>query len=121
MKVFEIFEQWEVVYVDEQDNVLTEAAVRQFKKKRGTNKMEKKFRCTTGPKKGKIVAQMNSCSKRPDPKKRRQGRKVMRTKKAAIQRKSRISKKKAISKTLTKLNARLMSKSGKPKASNPTP
>lgn len=113
MKLTDIYIQCEEIYVDENGEVLEEAAIRQFKKKRGTNKMEKKFRCTTGPKAGKIVSDPTSCSKRPDPKKRRQGRKVMRTKKAAIQRKSRVSKKKSISKTLTKLNARLMSKAGR--------
>jgi len=92
--------------------IFTESAVRQFKRKPGTNKLERKFRCTTGPKKGKIASSLAACSKRPDPKKRRKGKQIMRAKKSIIQRKSKVSKAKTISKTLSRLNARMMGKGG---------
>lgn len=110
MKVNEILDMMEVVYVDEDDNILSEAAIRQYKRDPKGNKMIKKFRCTTGLKAGKLVASPNACSKRMDPKKRRQGRKIMRTKGKTIQRKGNISKKKSISKTVARLNARMMGK-----------
>jgi hypothetical protein len=113
MKLVDIFEKWEVIYVDEDNNVLNEAAVRQFKKSKEGNKMEKKYRCTSGQKAGKIVSAPASCSKRIDPKKRRQGKKIMRTKGKTIQRKSKISKKKSISKIVSRLNARMMGKTTK--------
>jgi hypothetical protein len=94
------------------NEIFTEAAVRQYKKNPITNKLERKFRCTTGLKKGKIAASQAACSQRPDPKKRRKGKQIMRAKKSIIQRKSKISKAKTISKTLSRLNARMMGKGG---------
>lgn len=114
MKLTDIMEGWEVVYVDEDDNVLEESAVRQFKKDPKGNRMLKKFRCTSGPKSGKLVSSPAACSKRVDPKRRKQGRKIMRTKGKTIARKSKVTKKKSISKILTKLNAKMM---GKPASS----
>jgi len=98
----------EEVYVDENDEVLTESAVRQWKKSGQT--MIKKYRCLAGPKEGRLVAKPGDCATRKDPRKVRHGRKVMRAKKGVIKRKSEISKRKSISKILTKLNARLMGK-----------
>lgn len=115
MKVEEVLFECECIYeevfVDENNEVLTEAAVRQWKKK--GNSMTKKYRCVTGPKANRLVASPGDCAKRKDPKKVRQGRKTMRAKKGIISRKSKISKKKSISKMLTKLNARLMGKTAK--------
>lgn len=110
MKVEEILFEYECkleeVFVDENNKVLSERAVRQWKKQ--DEKMIKKFRCLTGPKKNRLVSNPIDCSTRKDPKKVIIGRKVMRTKKDIIARKSQVTKRKSISKILTKLNARLM-------------
>ena len=112
MKVEEVlYEQeciFEEVYVDENDEVLTEAAVRQWKR-RGA-KMVKKYRCLSGPKKNRLVSKPGDCAVRKDPAKVRRGRKIMRAKKGVIGRKAKIAKRKSISKILQKLNARLMGK-----------
>ena len=42
--------QYEVVYTDEAGNILTEGATRMFK--RVGKKIIRKYRCTSGPKKG---------------------------------------------------------------------
>jgi len=112
MKVEEVLFEHECileeVFVDENNKVLSEAAVRQWKK--SGNKMVKKYRCLAGAKKNRLVSKPGDCATRKDPKKVRQGRKIMRTKKGVISRKSKISKRKSISKILSKLNARLMGK-----------
>ena len=112
MKLFDILYdeseliECEVVYCDKDGNeLLDEAAIRQFKNVGGT--VVKKFRCLSGPKAGKLVASPNSCGVRKDPKLVRRGRAVMRQKGALIKRKSLISKKRATSKQVAKLNKRL--------------
>ena len=111
MKLFEILydmDLCEEIYVDDDDNVLNEAAIRQFKL---TNKkITRKYRCMAGPKKGRLVAKPSGCATRKDPAKVRHGRKVMRSKKGVIARKSKISKKKAMNKIVRKMNRRLMGK-----------
>lgn len=84
---------------------LQEASVRQWK--RFGTEIRKRYRCTSGPKKGKLVADPSKCAGRKDPKKVRQGRKLQRTKKNVIQRKAKISKRKQISKMVTRMNKRL--------------
>lgn len=115
MKVNEILFESECifteVFVNENDEVLTEAAIRQWKKHNG--RMIKKYRCTSGPKKNRLVSKPGDCATRKDPRKVRLGRKIMRTKKGVISRKSKISKRRSISKILSKLNARLMGKTPK--------
>ncbi len=108
MKVDELLYDCECVMVDEDDNILDEAARRQWKKTKTGRVM--KYRCTTGPKKGRLVSKPGGCATRKDPKRKRIGKKVMRSKKGIIARKSAISKRKGISKMLKKLNARLMGK-----------
>ncbi len=108
MKLDEIIYDCELVWVDEDDNVLDEGAVRQWK--RQGQKRVIKYRCMSGPKKGRLVSKPGSCGIRKDPKRKKLGRKVMRAKKGTIQRKSKISKRTGISKMLRKLNARLMGK-----------
>ena len=112
MKLFELFQEdngCEVCYFDEDGNeLLDEAAVRQFKKQ--GNKIVKKFRCLSGPKAGRLVSNPSGCGMRKDPKKVRQGRKTMRQKGAIINRKGQIAKKKAVSAQVTKLNKRLSGK-----------
>lgn len=99
---------YETVYVDIDDNILSEAAIRQFK--RSGKKIVRKYRCTTGAKKGRMASSPSDCTKRKDPKKVRQGRKTMRAKKGTIKRKSMITKRTSISKIVTRMNARLMGK-----------
>jgi len=115
MKLYEVLEELapvcevEEVWVDENDNILTEAAVRQYKRVGMT--LVKKYRCLAGPKKGKLVASAGDCGTRKDPKKVRQGRKVMRSKKGIIARKGKISKRTSFSRLVTKVNRRLAGKS----------
>jgi len=111
MKVKDILyetECYESTWADEEDNILEEAAVRQWKM--SGKKRVMKYRCMSGPKKGRLVSKPGACGIRKDPKKKRVGKRVMRSKKRVIQRKSQITKKKGISKMLQKLNARLMGK-----------
>lgn len=99
---------YEEVFVDSDDNILSEAAIRQFK--RNGKEIVRKYRCTAGPKKGRLASSPSDCTKRKDPKKVRQGRKTMRSKKGTIKRKSMITKRTSISKIVAKMNARLMGK-----------
>lgn len=100
------FNTCEIVYFDEDGNeILDESAIRQFK--RVGQKLIKKFRCTSGPKNGKLVSSPQACGMRKDPAKVRRGRKVMRTKGNLIKRKSAIAKRKSKSKLVAKLNARI--------------
>lgn len=96
---------FEEVWVDEDDNVLTEAAIRQWK--RSGNTLVKKYRCKGGPKDGKLVSDPGKCGTRKDPKKVRTGRKVMRAKKGTIKRKTALSKRKMISRLVSKMNKKL--------------
>ena len=109
MKIDELLYDCECVMVDEDDNILDEAAVRQWKRT-SSGKRVMKYRCMSGPKKGRLVSKPGGCGIRKDPKRKRIGKKVMRSKKNIIQRKSAITKRKGISKMLKKLNARLMGK-----------
>lgn len=88
-----------------EESLLTESAVRQFK--RVGTAIKRQYRCKSGPKAGKIVATPRSCATRKDPRKVRHGRKVARTKKGVRVRKTAMSKRKAISKMVTKMNKRL--------------
>ena len=112
MKLFELFypeNTCEIVYEDIDGNeLLDEAAIRQFKKQ--GQAIVKKFRCLSGPKAGKLVANPSACGVRKDPKKVRQGRKIMRQKGAIINRKGQMSKKKAVSGQVARLNKRLSGK-----------
>ena len=116
MLVTDIFNNYnesvcEMVWVDDDDNIIEEGAIRQWKRQGG--KLVQKYRCLSGNKKGKLVADPSGCGKRKDPKKVRQGRKTMRSKKGIIGRKAKISKRQTISKRLKKMNARLMGKTTK--------
>lgn len=123
MKLFEILEEMnpqtsdmyddfsegcEIVYTDEDGEILSEAAIRQFK--RFGNAIKRQYRCTSGPKKGKIVASPQACGTRKDPRKVRHGRKVARMKKGVRIRKSTIAKKKSVSRMVTRMNRRLSGK-----------
>lgn len=100
--------EFDEVFVNENEEILNEAAVRQWKKQ--GMKLVKRYRCLSGKKKSKLVKNPGDCAIRKDPKKVRRGRKVMRSKKGIIARKTQIAKRRGISKILTKMNARLMGK-----------
>lgn len=101
-------EDCEIVYVDESDNVLEEAAKRAYSRRGG--KVVKKYRCTSGMKKGKIVSDPKTCVQRKDPKKKRLGKKIAREKKGIRIRKSKITKRTASSKLVSRMNKRLSGK-----------
>lgn len=104
----ELLGECEVVYVSERGQILTEAAQRAFK--REGKKIVRKYRCTTGMKEGKIVADPKSCATRKDPAKIRHGRKVARQKKGVRLRKAKITKRQTMSKMVTRMNKRLTGK-----------
>ena len=92
----------ETVYVDESDNILSESAVRAFK--REGQIIKKMYRCTFGPKEGKIVSEPGDCAKKKNKKRVKAGRIVARTKKGIRICKTAVAKQKAISKLVTRLN-----------------
>lgn len=104
----------EEIWIDENGEVLNEAAIRAFK--RVGKEIKRRFRCTTGLKKGKVVSDPKLCATRKDPRKVRVGRKVARTRKGIRIRKSRISKRTSMSKMVTRMNKRLKG----PSARKPT-
>lgn len=101
----------EVVYTDENDNILhegsilTESAIQAFK--RTGNVIKRQYRCTSGRKTGKVVANPNDCNKRKNPKAVKAGRKAAKKNKAIRISKTKISKNKSISKMVTNLNKKL--------------
>lgn len=108
MKLEEILKQpecHEEVWVDNEGNILNEAAVRMFK--RIGKEIHRRYRCTTGPKKGKPVSDPKLCATRKDPKKKRHGRKVARTRKGVRIRKSAITKRTAMSRMVRRMNQRI--------------
>lgn len=105
MLLDEILYECEVVWVDEDGNILTEAAARHFKRVGGN--IKRQFRCTSGLKKGKIVADRATCSRRKDPKKKRQGKKSARRFKGIRKIKTKITKKRTQSKLVRRMNKRL--------------
>lgn len=108
MKLFEVLYDCEECLCDEEENILDEAAIRQFK--RVGQEIRRRYRCMSGPKAGKLVATPGACATRKDPKKVRHGRRVMRSKKGVIARKTRVAKRKQLSKMVAKMNKRLAGK-----------
>lgn len=101
-------------WVNESNEILTEAAVRMYKKI--GKKLVRKYRCTSGPKKGQPVSDPSKCAQRKDPKKVRQQKKNMRRGKATRKRKSKITKKTSLSKMARNLNKNLKSNTSKAKS-----
>ena len=95
----------EILFDAETDEIIEEAAVKAFQRK--NKKISRKFRCLTGPKKGKIVSNAAACSQRKDPKKVRQGKASARRNKGVRVTKTRIAKRSSQSKLVTKMNKRL--------------
>lgn len=103
----------EIVEVNEQEferilnndvEFLTEAAKRAYKKD-GTE-IKRVFKCTSGPKKGRMVCNPLVCSIRKDPKRSKKAKISSRKNKSVRIRKSLMSKKQSISKLIRRLNAR---------------
>jgi len=86
------------------EGTLTEAARAAYK--RTGNVIKRQFRCTSGNKEGKIVAEPNSCNKKKNPKSVKAGKRAARKNKGVRINKTRISKNKSISKMVTRLNQR---------------
>lgn len=86
---------------------LFETAKRIFK--RDGDHVTNYFRCTVGPKKGKMVSDPSKCGKRANPKRVRHGRIVAKTRGAIRVKKSMITLKTHTSKRIRELNARLNS------------
>ena len=86
------------------EGVLTEAAINAYK--RTGNVIKRQFRCTSGTKDGRIVAEPNACNKRKNPKSVKAGKKAARKNKGVRINKTKISKNKSISKMVSRLNAR---------------
>ena len=101
----------EVVYTNESGDIihigsiLTEASIKAYKK--SGNVIKRQYRCTSGKKEGKIVAQPNDCNKRPNPKRVKAGRKSAKKSKSIRIHKTKLAKNKSISKMVTSLNQRL--------------
>ena len=89
----------------ESDTKVEEGVKRAFKK--SGDQIKRYFRCTSGLKKGMLVADPATCGTRKDPKKVRTAKKTMRSKKTLIAKKTKISKNKSISKLIKKLNSNL--------------
>lgn len=83
---------------------LHEGVKRAFKR-RGKN-IKRMYRCTSGPKKGKVVSDPKVCVQRKDPVRKRIGKKVAREKKGIRIRKSKVTNKTARSKLVRRLNLR---------------
>lgn len=96
---------YEEVFVDENDNVLTEAAVTAFRRQGKT--ITRKFRCMAGEKKGRLVANPQTCVKRKSQARVLAGRKIASQKKGIRIRKSKIALKTNTSKMVRKANKRL--------------
>jgi hypothetical protein len=97
----------EVVYTDEDGNVIEEAAAAAQAFRRKGNQIKKQFRCTTGEKKGRLVANPKTCLQRKNPKRMIVGKKVAAAKKGLRLRKSAITRKSQASKQTRKANLRL--------------
>lgn len=85
------------------EQIIEEAAViRQFR--RIGNSLKRQFRCTSGPKKGRLVTSPAKCGIRKDPKRVRQGKINARRKKGQRIRKTQFTKRKTATKRLVRLN-----------------
>lgn len=89
---------------DEEYDELLEKVERQFRRYSGQDTLKRQYRCTTGPKAGRIVTSPEKCGKRKDPMAVRRGKKASRVKKGQRVRKSLFTKRKSTSKRLQRLN-----------------
>jgi hypothetical protein len=106
---------------EEQFLELDEGAQRAFR--RVGNNISQYYRCTSGPKKGKLASDPSKCGQRKDPAKVRHGRKVAQKKGAIRVRKTIAKKKTQVSKRVTQLNQTIRNRNRntgtvKPKGAN---
>ncbi len=94
------------VITTDQYELLDEGAKRAFKRKGSS--LTHYFRCTSGPKAGKLASDPSKCGQRPDPKRVRHGRKVAKLKGSVRVRKTQMKKKTELSKRISRLNKQLM-------------
>lgn len=87
---------------DEDIDVIAEAVQRQFRRY-GDNFL-RQYRCTSGPKAGRMVNSPEKCGIRKDPRRVRIGKKASRVKKGIRVRKTKFTKRKTQSKRLSRLN-----------------
>ncbi len=97
----------EIINQDEYDQ-LDEGAQRAFR--RVANNITQYYRCTSGPKKGKLASDPSKCGQRKDPAKVRHGRRVAKQKGSVRVRKTIAKKRTQVSKRVTKLNQVLKSR-----------
>lgn len=93
------------IITESEYNLLDEGAKRAYR--RVDNKITQYFRCTSGPKKGKLASDPSKCGQRKDPKRVRHGRKVAQQKGAIRVRKTMNRKKTQSSKRVAQLNRTL--------------
>lgn len=97
---------FEVVYVNDDNEQLDEAqASVAYRARKG--KITKKFRCTSGEKKGRLVANPKTCITRKNPKRVVVGRRVASSHKGLRLRKSKLTRSTNTSKMARKMNMRL--------------
>ena len=89
-----------------QDDALLDESAKKAYKRMGME-IVRKYRCTSGSKKGKLVSEPHMCGMRKNPKKVRTGRKSARRNKAVRVRKTQLAKRSSLSKILRNMNKRL--------------
>lgn len=87
---------------EEEYNQLDEGAQRTYR--RVGNNITQYYRCTSGPKKGKLASDPSKCGQRKDPRRVRHGRQVAQRKGSIRVRKTQARKRTQISKRVTALN-----------------
>lgn len=81
------------------------SVTRQFK--RYGNKLDRQYRCMSGPRKGRLVKNPQKCGVKKDPKQVRAGKKASRYKKGQRVRHTKLAKRRAPTERLQKFNKRL--------------
>lgn len=113
-KIFEYIYEIEENILNEEKGSLTpdiprgksdRKIARQFK--RYGNKMERQYRCMSGPRKGRLVKNPQKCGVRKDPKQVRAGKKGSRMRKGQRIRKTKLAKRRPPSQTVQRWNKRL--------------
>lgn len=96
----------------EQYDQLDEGAQRAYR--RVGNNITQYYRCTSGPKKGKLASDPSKCGQRKDPKRVRHGRQVAQRKGSIRVRKTQARKRTQLSKRVTQLNTTLRKRNDGP-------
>lgn len=102
----------EIISAEEYEQ-LDEGAQRAYR--RVGNNITQYYRCTSGPKKGKLASDPSKCGQRKDPKRVRHGRQVAQRKGSIRVRKTQARKRTQLSKRVTQLNTTLRKRNEGPK------